>query len=267
MNSDMNEFSDFLSEEELSDNTISAYITAVNSFFKFKNEVSKSNIIAWKKDMLTKWSPKTVNLRLTAMKKYCRFKKLNIEVKPVKIHKVASCENVITIEQYNKLVAGLEKDGETRWVMYVKILAKTGARISEALKLKKSDLTRGYAELSTKGKIRRIYIPKKLVNEVSEYFEDFNEDDLLFKNFRGKAMTSRGVSGRLKKFAARYGIPPENVYPHSFRHLFAMEFLKRNKDISLLADLLGHSGVNTTMIYLRMSQVQQKDAIDSAVCW
>ena len=80
-------------------------------------------------------------------------------------------------------------------------------------------------------------------------------------------MTTRGISEMLLKFSERYNIPRNVCHPHSFRHRFAINFLKNNNDISLLADLLGHSGVNTTMIYLRKSKEEQRTAIDSAVNW
>lgn len=79
-------------------------------------------------------------------------------------------------------------------------------------------------------------------------------------------MDRKSYANVLKSFS-RYGIPKEVLHPHSFRHFFAIEFLRRNQNVSLLADLLGHSTVNTTMIYLRMSQEQQKRMIDDAVVW
>ena len=149
----------------------------------------------------------------------------------------------------------------------VKVLAKTGARISEALKFTKADLLKGSVTMPTKGKVRTIYFPDSLVKELMPYLTKMNERDSIFQNQYGKPITSRGVSGELKKYAVKYGIPRENVHPHAFRHFFAIQFLKRNNNISLLADILGHSGVNTTMIYLRMSQKQQKTELDEAVNW
>lgn len=80
-------------------------------------------------------------------------------------------------------------------------------------------------------------------------------------------MTSRGISGQLKKLAIRYHIPPETVYPHSFRHRFAKNFLERFNDISLLADLMGHESIETTRIYLTRSTKEQKELIDRLVTW
>lgn len=99
------------------------------------------------------------------------------------------------------------------------------------------------------------------------YLDSIEDRDVVMMNHKGKPLTSRGVSERLQEFAKKYDIPKEVMHPHSFRHFFAMEFLKRNNNISFLADLLGHGSVNITQIYLRQSQEEQKSAIDKAVDW
>ena len=94
------------------------------------------------------------------------------------------------------------------------------------------------------------------------------ENDYLFGGKgEGGIMSSRGVSEQRRRFADKYDIPREVMHPHSFRHRFAINFLQENKDIALLADLMGHSGVNTTMIYLRLSKEEQRRAIDDSVRW
>ncbi len=208
-----------------------------------------------------------MNLRLAALEKYCKYLSLEIKVKRMKIQKVVSVENVITAQQYDCLIKMLERDHQINMLIIIKLLAKTGGRISEVLRYQKKDLLKGYVDMRTKGKIRRIYFPENLVSEILPAVKDYSDNDFLCRNRFGKPITSRGVSENLARYAEIYGIPREVMHPHSFRHFFAIEFLKRNHNISLLADLLGHSGVNTTMIYLRMSQEQQKAEIDEAVNW
>ena len=263
----LQDFEEFMIEEELALNTRNTYLYALKDFFSRYHELNKRNILEWKAVLQSKFKPQTVNLRLAAMEKYCKFQGITIPVKRIKIHRTGSVENVITPEQYEKLVKGLESDGLTRWLVIVKIMAKTGARVFEALKFTKKDIQAGYVDLPAKGKIRRIYFPKSLTEELNSYLINLKDNDVLCTNHYGAPITSRGISSQLKIFAVKYGIPKENAHPHAFRHFFAIEFLKRNSNISLLADLLGHSGVNTTMIYLRMSQAQQKEAVDHAVNW
>lgn len=264
---DLSDFECYMVEEELSENTREVYLRSVRMFFSEYDELNKLNLISWKNELLENSKPRTVNLRLTAIERYCKFKEICIPVKRVKEHKMSSVENVITPKQYQQLIKGLKADGNVRWVAIVKLMAKTGGRVSEVRRFTKGDLKRGYVDLRTKGKIRRIYFPKSLVKEISEYIADMSDDAVICSCKNGKPLTSRGIAGGLQRYAKIYSIPKEVMHPHSFRHFFAIEFLKRNNNISLLADLLGHSGVNTTMIYLRMSQEQQKEAIDSAVNW
>ena len=171
------------------------------------------------------------------------------------------------IEGYFSAGQNLKKDNQTNMLIIIKLLAKTGGRISEVIKYRKKDLMKGYVDMKTKGKIRRIYFPESLVSDIMPVIKGFSENDFLCRNKFGKQITSRGVSENLSRYASVYGIPKEVMHPHSFRHFFAVEFLKRNNNISLLADLLGHSGINTTRIYLRMSEAQQKAEIDKAVDW
>ena len=127
---------------------------------------------------------------------------------------------------------------------------------------KKKDLVKGYAEIPTKGKIRRIYFCDRLRNdEVYAFFADFKDDDFLFQNRWGEQITARGISQQLINYAHKYSINKKVMHPHSFRHFFAIEFLRHDNDISLLADLMGHSSINTTAIYLRLSKEQQIDRL------
>lgn len=118
----------------------------------------------------------------------------------------------------------------------------------------------------TKGKIRRIYIPKQLIEESASYFQG-THSDFLFTNRYGNQLTERGVSQNIKNWAKKYGIREEVAHPHSFRHLYAIEFLKHNSNISLLADLMGHSSVNTTSIYLKLSKEEQMRQFNEASNW
>ena len=90
---------------------------------------------------------------------------------------------------------------------------------------------------------------------------------MLFPGKGNKAITSRGISLGLKRIALRYGIDQDVVYPHSFRHLFAKNFIARNPDIALLADLMGHESIETTRIYLRRTANEQRAAVDKAIDW
>ena len=108
--------------------------------------------------------------------------------------------------------------------------------------------------------------PKKLIEESLEYFRQ-QDSEYLFMNRNGKPLSSRGVSQLIKNWAKKYGIRKEVAHPHAFRHLYAIEFLKHNSNIALLADLMGHSDVNTTSIYLKLSTEEQMRQFNEASNW
>lgn len=262
---DLTTFEEYMREEELSENTINAYISSVTLFLEEYPEFNKDNVLKWKEAKKNNLSPKTINLKLSAFEKYSKCIKRPLQVKRIRIQKEITNENIIDIKEYNKLVKGLKKDGQEEWALRYAILGKTGARIGEALQFTTADFERGYAQIYTKGKNRKVYFPNSLRKEVLEHFK--KKGNVIFKNKYGERMTTRGVAGMLKKHAEKYGIPLNKAYPHSFRHMFAIEFLKRNNNIALLADLLGHSSVNTTMIYARLSQEDQINAINNTINW
>jgi len=155
------------------------------------------------------------------------------------------------------------------WYFVIRFLGATGARISELLQFKTEHVLKGYFDIYSKGgKIRRIYIPKKLQQEALTWLDSLGKSSgYLSLNKSGQRITSRGVSVQLKKLAIKYGIDPKVVYPHSFRHRFAKNFLEKYNDIALLADLMGHDSIETTRIYLRRTSTEQKDIVDRIVVW
>lgn len=264
---ELNRFETYLIEEELSKNTIKNYLFSVRKFFESYPKLTKANAIAWKAQLMKEVSPKTVNIRLNGLTRYAEYKEIFLKIKHIKIHKTVCTENVITREQFHYLMDCLKKDGQEQWYINILVLAKTGARISEALKLTKADALRGYVDLYTKTKVRRIYIPAILTDQLAEYLSGMEDSDCLMHCNNSKNITRGGVAEALRRFAKKYDIPKNVMHPHAFRHLFAIEFLKSNGNITLLADVLGHSGVNTTMIYTRLSGEEQKRQIDKAVNW
>jgi len=265
----LNKFAEYLEERELSQNTISAYTTSMRQFFESHSEVSKKNALAWKQELQERGlSPKTINIRLNAYNTYCAMLGNHAgSVKTMHVHQASTISNVISEADYKKLLSGLAYDENWRWYFGVKLLAMTGARVSEYIRLKKSDFDRGYAEMWTKGKIRRIYIPDSFRKEASKHYSRLESGDRLIQNRYGCQFTSRGVAEALQSLAERYGIDKKVMHPHSFRHLFAIEFLQRNSNLSLLADVMGHSSVSTTAIYTRMTQEQQISAVNNVVNW
>ena len=219
---------------------------------------------------MEQFKPKTVNLRIQAVNKYLSFLgKEKLRLKAVKIQQKNFLENVISNEDYKFLKKQLRKDNNYEWYFVVWYLAATGARVSELIQIKIEHVETGYFDLYSKGgKLRRLYIPKKLRNETMSWLKaDERSSGYLFLNRFGQRITTRGISQQLKNFADKYGLDKRVVYPHSFRHRYAKNFLEKYNDIALLADLMGHESIETTRIYLRKTASEQQAIVDKVVTW
>lgn len=263
----LKDFENYLWEKELAQNTIKSYVDHASKYFEEYAEITKSKLIEWKKGLLERMKPKSVNHYITAMSEYLNYiGRSDLVLKKVKVQTQNTVENVISRDEFDKLLKNLKNDGKMKMYYICLFLGKTGARVSELRQFKKKDLLRGYAEIPTKGKIRRIYFCDSLRREeVYSFFDEFKDNDFIFKNRFGAQITARGIAQQLINYAHKYNINEKVMHPHSFRHFFAIEFLKHDKDISLLADLMGHSSINTTAIYLRLNKQQQIERLNNAM--
>ena len=232
--------------------------------------MNKKNLLAYKGYLVEKFKPQTVNLRLQGINKYLEFtKQEKLKLRFVKVQQKNFLENVISDPDYKFLKSKLKSDGYQDWYFLVWFLGATGARISELLQIKAEHVAVGYLDLYSKGgKIRRLYIPKTLRVEAAKWLQNRGiTSGYIFLNRLGERITSRGIAHQLKHFAEKYGIKREVVYPHSFRHRFAKNFLDRFNDLALLADLMGHESIETTRIYLRRTANEQQAIVDKIVNW
>lgn len=251
-----------LRQTNLAENTIVSYRHSLKQYMDMYDGVfTKKNLLSFKGFLIEKYSPKTVNLRILAINKYLEFNKLEkLKLKMIKVQQKTYLENVISDADYKFFKNKLKKDGRMNWYFIVRYLAATGARISELVQIKIEHVHKGYIDIYGKGgKVRRIYIPKALKNETLKWLESTNLDSgYLFLNRFGEKITTRGVAHQLKIFAAEYGMDTKVIYPHSFRHRFAKNFLEKYNDLAFLADLMGHESIETTRIYLRKTANEQQ---------
>lgn len=264
------DFELYLRQENMSDNTISAYTFAVKDYFTRQKELSKRKLLSYKSYLMENFKPKTVNLRIQALNKYLEFSKHpRLRLKSIKVQQRSYLENVISNEDYTFLKNKLKKEPNLEWYFVVRFLAATGARVGELIQIKVEHINVGFFDIYAKGgKYRRIFIPKKLREEASQWLSESGRmTRYLFLNRFGERITARGISQQLKNYANKYGLNTQVVYPHSFRHRFAKNFLEKYNDISLLADLMGHESIETTRIYLRKSSFEQQTIVDKVVTW
>ena len=264
------EFERHLRVSNLSENTISSYLFAVRQYQEQYAEVTLKNLKAYKVWLIESYKPKTVNLRLRALNCYLESIGREKWKQPfVRVQQKAFLENVISEADYEYFKTCLKNEDEMFWYFVIRFLAATGARISELIQIKVEHIKLGHLDLYSKGgKLRRIYIPKALQNEALSWLASkHQESGFIFLNKYGERITTRGISGQLKKLAVKYDINPSVVYPHSFRHRFAKSFLERCNDITFLADLMGHESIETTRIYLRKTSTEQREIVDNVVIW
>lgn len=259
-----------LRDSNLSENTIASYLFARKQYSTQYDEITLKNLRFYKMWLIENYKPKTVNLRLRAINCYLEYVGKDKWKMPfIRVQQKAFLENVISQADYEYFKNCLKRDCELFWYFVIRFLAATGARVSELIQIKVEHIKIGHLDLYSKGgKLRRIYIPKTLQKEALSWLSDKDQESgFIFLNRYGDRITTRGISGQLKKFAIKYDINPTVVYPHSFRHRFAKSFLDKCNDIAFLADLMGHESIETTRIYLRKTATEQREIVDMIVDW
>ena len=254
----------------MAENTIVAYLYAVEDFGRKFACVNRQNLLLYKAEMMERFKPKTVNLRIMGLNKYLtHIGKPKLRLKSIKIQQRSYLENVISDADYCFLKTRLKEEGGGMWYFVVRCLGATGARVSELVQFKAEHVRAGYFDLYTKGgKMRRIFIPRDLADEAKAWLAETNKQSgYLFVDPRGVRITPRSIRHKLHMFAHRWGIDPRVLHPHSFRHRFAKNFLAACNDIALLADLMGHESIETTRIYLRRTASEQQTIVDNIVTW
>lgn len=263
-------FEKYLQKKNLSQNTIRVYLFTVKQYQSIYKAVTKRNLLAYKTFLIENYKIKTVNLRIQAINCYLKYlNKEKLRIPLLKVQQKNFLENVISQADYEYFKKCLNNEKEKYWYFVIRFLAATGVRVSELIQFKVEHINQGYFDLYSKGgKLRRIYIPIKLQKEIVEWLKKHNiTDGFIFKNKFGRQITTRGIATELKKLGIKYGLNPKVIYPHSFRHRFAKNFLEKYNDISFLADLMGHESIETTRIYLRKTSTEQKEIVNKIIDW
>ena len=263
-------FRDYLTSKNMSANTICVYCYAVRQFFEIHKELTIATLQLYKVYLLEHYKPQTVNLRIRALNCYMEYlNHKDSKMTMIKIQQKMYLDRIISQADYEYLKRRLWEDGEFSYYFVIRYMAATGVRISELVKFEVADVKSGFKDLYSKGnKMRRIYIPTILKQKTEVWLEKSGRNKgALFLNRFGNPITASGIRGQLKAFALRYNLDPEVVYPHSFSHRFAKNFIENSGDIALLSDLLGHESIETTRIYLRRSSSEQYRIINKIVDW
>ena len=266
----MEEFERHLRCKGYSQNTVASYLFAARQLRERVDALTNESLLAHKDWLIGAYAAKTVNNRLIAINAYLDFVGFEgVRLVGVKIQQKPFLDNVVSNEQYEAMKSQLEQEGDLFWLFVIRFLACTGARVSELRRFTVKHARAGHMDIVSKGsKLRRVYIPVGLQRDALAWLEaEGRTSGEVFLGERGTVITARGIALGLKRVAARCGVDEAVVYPHSFRHLFAKNFIKRNPDIALLADLMGHESIETTRVYLRRTAQEQRDEVNAVVDW
>ena len=263
-------FREYLLQHNMSDNTICVYVYAVRQFYRRHWQMIPANLQLYKVFLLEHYKPQTVNLRIRAMNCYMEYLNYeNSKIPMIKVQQKMYLERIISQGDYEYLKRRLWEDEEYTYYFVVRFMAATGVRVSELVKFQAEDVQAGFKDIYSKGnKMRRIYIPSALRTAAAQWLQQEQRlKGALFLNRFEEPLSASGIRNQLKMFAARYNIDSDVMYPHSFRHRFAKNFIEKCGDIALLSDLLGHESIETTRIYLRRSSSEQYRIVNKVVDW
>ena len=259
----------WLRQEERADATREKYLRSIRAFAAWLGSaaVTKDVVTEWKAHLVQqRQAPSTINTALAALNGLFRF--LGWEDCRAKFLKVQRCifrapERELTRAEYDRLLAAAEKSGDARLVLLMESICATGIRVSEVKYLTVEAAQCGRAEIALKGKIRTILLPAKLCRKLLKYAKRQKiARGGIFLTTGGKGMDRRQIWSAMKRLCAQANVNPDKVFPHNLRKLFARTFYRMEKDIAKLADILGHSSINTTRIYIMSTGTEHRHQME-----
>lgn len=255
-NQTINSFEKYLIENEKADATIQKYMRDLRCFVEYaaKRILDKATILNYKGMLEQNYAIRSANSMLAALNAFLRFAGWHdLCVKQFKVQKDAFCseDKELTKAEYTALVKAAELKKNERLSLVVQTICGTGIRVSELDSITVEAVRRGEAVVSCKGKTRKIFIVKALQKKLLRYAMKHGiESGILFVTKSGKPLNRSNIWRQMKDLCEQAGVSPQKVFPHNLRHLFARTFYGIEKDIAKLADILGHSNINTTRIYI-----------------
>ncbi len=259
----------YLHREERSQSTMEKYLHHIRGFCVWLDgrEVTKELVSAWK-DHLTAngQAAGTVNGSLAALHSFFTFMGWDgLRVKYLKIQRQVfrDASRELTKEEFSRLVQAAEHQGDQRLTLLLETICATGIRVSEVRYISLEAVCRGQAVVALKGKIRTILIPNKLAKKLQKYAKKQKiASGEIFRTKSGRSLSRRQIWAEMKRLCKSAKVDASKVFPHNLRHLFARTFYRACRDIVRLADVLGHSSVETTRIYLITTGVEYARQLD-----
>lgn len=245
----------YLREQERAAHTVQKYVHDLGELAAYLDgqTVTKAALIEWKEQLTAAYAPATVNSMLTAANGFFAFMGWrDLSLRLLKIQKTIFCDESreLTRAEYIRLVEAAEREGNQRLSLVLQTICATGIRVSELRFITAEAVSVGGAEIFNKGKRRVVFLPDKLQRLLKKYLREQKKTaGAVFTTRTGKPLDRSNIWRDMKKLCESANVEPGKVFPHNLRHLFARTYYSLEKDLSRLADILGHSSVNTTRIY------------------
>ncbi len=252
---EIQQFTALLEKEDRSEGTVEKYRRDVRAFAAWLGDRALEEAPAWREHLLERgYAPVTVNSMLSAVNRFLKFLgREDCKIRFLRVQRKAFREEnrELTKAEYQRLLNAAREEGQERLELLMETICATGIRVSEVRYITVEAANWGEMDISLKGKIRTILLPTKLRRKLLKYAKRQRIiSGEIFLTRSGKSLSRRQIWREMKAICKKAGVEESKVFPHNLRHLFATTFYKACKDIVKLADLLGHSSINTTRIYL-----------------
>lgn len=263
------EYGCWLRREERSPGTVEKYLRDVRAFAAWLDGAPATweAAAAWKQDLLSRqYAPVTINSMLAAVNALFRFAGWDdCRVKFLKIQRRLFRESSreLTRAEYDRLLETASELGRERLTLLMETICATGIRVSEVRYITVEAARAGRADISLKGKLRTILLPSKLCRKLLKYAgKQKNASGEIFLTESGNSLSRKQIWAEMKSLCKRAGVEASKVFPHNLRHLFARTFYRAGRDVAKLADVLGHSSIETTRIYLISTGAEHRKQLD-----
>ena len=264
------QFRSYLRLEEKSKNTIEKYMRDINTFWKFvgNQPVTKKLAIEYKEQLLSnKYAVRSINSMIASLNSFFTFAGCEfLKIKTIKEQRQIFCpeEKELTKAEYERLVSAAERKGNKRLNFILQTICGTGIRVSELKFITVEAAKKGEAFVFCKGKRRSVFIVKALQKKLLRYAAERKiRSGCIFITRTGNPVSRTNIWRDMKKLCKDAQVNPDKVFPHNLRHLFARVFYGIEKDIAKLADILGHSSINTTRIYIISTGIEHRQRMEN----
>lgn len=262
------EYISYLKDEEHAHATIEKYSRDIRNLKDFLNgtEITKQAVIEWENKLYETHKKTSINAMLVAVNGFFKYFNLKINMKLLKIQKntFIAKNKILTPGDYERLIYAAKSRNDERLSLLMQTLGSTGIRVSELKFITVEAVHDGKAEVTNKSKTRVVFINKDLKRLLLTYAKKRSIiSGCIFITKNGKPLDRSNIWRKIKKLSKLSGVEKSKLFIHNFRKMFALRFYKKSKDISKLADILGHSNINTTRLYIMESGDEHLKIIES----